>query len=79
MMDYASRILPERTGFILLILKYYVCLAIVFGLYTFQSYSFSRSPTLLDAWTALPAFAPLQILNIFMLIWNMQFLKDSRS
>lgn len=79
MMDYGSKILPAKAGFILFILKYYAGLAIVFAKFVLQSFAFSHSGSLLFAWTNSPSIEILPLLNIFEYFWNMQFLKDTRN
>jgi hypothetical protein len=79
MMDYGSKILPAKAGFILFVLKYYAGLAIVFAKFVLQSYAFSHSGSLLFAWTRPPSIEVLPILNILEYFWNLQFLKDTRN
>ena len=79
MMDYGSKILPEKAGFILFILKHYASLTIIFAKFAIQSYAFSHSNSLIFWWMDAPLLAPLPILNIVEYLWNLQFLKDTRN
>lgn len=80
MMDLTSRLIPERIMFVAFAMEYYLKAGIIFAIFAFQHYAFTKNNDILRAWlTSPPSFTPLVILNMLEFIWNLQFIKDTRN